>query len=119
MQTYALQNMLEKIRAYCLHKKHATESLPFDKNTLVFKVHNKIFALLRLEKNPLQITLKCNPKKAIELREEYYQIIPGYHANKKHWNTIIIENLPIDLIFQCIDESYQLVFDRLPKKMKY
>ena len=110
MQTYALQNMLEEIRAYCLHKKHATESLPFD---------NKIFALLRLEKNPLQITLKCNPKKAIELREEYYQIIPGYHANKKHWNTIKIENIPIDLIFQWIDESYQLFFDRLPKKMKY
>ena len=111
--------MLEEIRSYCLQKKYVTESLPFDKNTLVFKLHNKIFALLRLEKNPLHITLKCDPNKAIELREEYNQIIPGYHANKKHWNTIIIENLPIDLIFQCIDESYQLVFDRLPKKLKY
>ena len=119
MQTYALQNMLEEIRSYCLQKKYVTESLPFDKNTLVFKLHNKIFALLRLEKNPLHITLKCDPNKAIELREEYNQIIPGYHANKKHWNTIIIENLTIVLIRKWIDESYQLVYDRLPKKMKH
>ena len=111
--------MLEEIREYCLQKTNVTECLPFDKNTLVFKLHNKIFALIRLEKNPLHITLKCDPNKAVELREEYNQIIPGYHANKKHWNTIIIENLTIVLIRQWIDESYQLVYDRLPKKMKH
>ena len=83
--------MLEEIREYCLQKKNVTECLPFDENTLVFKLHNKIFALIRLEKDPLHITLKCNPNKALDLREKYTQILPGYHANKKHWNTIIME----------------------------
>ena len=111
--------MLEEIREYCLQKKYVTESLPFDINTLVFKLHNKIFALIRLEKNPLHITLKCNPNKALELREEYTQILPGYHANKKHWNTIILKNLPLSLIHEWIDESYQLVNNGLPKKLKF
>ena len=108
--------MLEEIREYCLQKKNVTECLPFDENTLVFKLHNKIFALIRLEKDPLHITLKCNPNKALDLREKYTQILPGYHSNKKHWNTIIMEALPLSLIHQWIDESYQLVNDRLPKK---
>ena len=110
--------MLEEIREYCLQKKNVTECLPFDENTLVFKLHNKIFALIRLEKDPLHITLKCNPNKALDIREKYTQILPGYHSNKKHWNTIIMEALPLSLIHQWIDESYQLVNDRLPKKMK-
>ena len=110
--------MLEEIREYCLQKKNVTECLPFDENTLVFKLQNKIFALIRLEKDPLHITLKCNPNKALDLREKYTQIFPGYHSNKKHWNTIIMEALPLSLIHQWIDESYQLVNDRLPKKMK-
>ncbi len=110
--------MLDEIREYCLQKTNVTECLPFDENTLVFKLHNKIFALIRLEKDPLQITLKCNPNKALELREKYTQILPGYHSNKKHWNTIIMEALPLSLIYQWIDESYQLVNNRLPKKMK-
>ena len=110
--------MLEEIRTYCLQKKHVTESLPFDKNTLVFKLHNKIFVLLRLEKDPLHITLKCNPKKALDLREEYTQIFPGYHANKKHWNTIVVENISLVLIYKWIDDSYQLVLNGLPKKLK-
>ena len=110
--------MLEVIREYCLQKKNVAESLPFDKNTLAFKLHNKIFALIRLEKDPLHITLKCNPNKALDLREEYTQILPGYHANKKHWNTIILEDLPLSLIRQWIDESYQLVNNKLPKKLK-
>lgn len=111
--------MLEKIREYCLQKTHVTESMPFDENTLVFKLYNKIFALIRLEKNPLHITLKCDPNKALELREEYTQILPGYHANKKHWNTIILKNLPLSLIHEWIDESYQLVNNGLPKKLKF
>ena len=110
--------MLKEIREYCLQKTNVTECLPFDENTLVFKLHNKIFALIRLEKDPLHITLKCNPNKALVLREKYTQILPGYHSNKKHWNTIIMEAFPLSLIHQLIDESYQLVNDRLPKKMK-
>ena len=110
--------MLEEIRAYCLNKPHVTESFPFDETTLVFKVHNKMFALFSLEKDPLRINLKCNPEKALELREEYAQVLPGYHMNKKHWNTIVVEDLPLTLIHQWIDESYQLVWDSLPKKLK-
>ena len=111
--------MLEKIRSYCLQKMYVKESFPFDENTLVFKLHNKIFTLIRLEKDPIHITVKCNPKKALELREEYTQIIPGFHANKKHWNTILVENISLELIYECIDDSYQLVWNGLPKKLKF
>ena len=110
--------MLEKIRSYCLQKMYVNESLPFDENTLVFKLHNKIFTLIRLEKDPIHITLKCDPKKALELREKYTQIIPGFHANKKHWNTILVENISLELIYEWIDDSYQLVWNGLPKKLK-
>ena len=109
--------MLEEIRAYCLNKPHVTESFPFDETTLVFKVHNKIFALFNLEKDPLRINLKCNPEKALELREEYAQVLPGHHMNKKHWNTIVLEGLPLTLIQQWINNSYQLVWDSLPKRL--
>ena len=78
-----------------------------------------MFALISLSKEPLQMNLKCDPEKAIELREEYYQVIPGYHSNKKHWNTIILENISIDFVKQWIDHSYQLVWDKLPKKRKF
>ena len=77
-----------------------------------------MFALFSLEKDPLRINLKCNPEKALELREEYAQVLPRYHMNKKHWNTIVVEDLPLTLIHQWIDESYQLVWDSLPKKLK-
>ena len=110
--------MLEEIREYCLQKKNVKESLPFDKNTLAFKLNNKIFALIRLEKDPLHITLKCNPNKALELREKYTQVLPGYHANKKHWNTIIIDGLSLKKLQEWIDHSYQLVWDKLPRKFK-
>ena len=77
--------MIEELRNYCLAKKHVSESFPFDESTLVFKVHNKMFALISLEQDPLRMNLKCEPEKAIELREEFWQVIPGYHSNKKHW----------------------------------
>ena len=109
--------MLEEIRAYCLNKPHVTESFPFDETTLVFKVYNKMFALFNLEKDPLRINLKCNPEKALELREEYAQVLPGYHMNKKHWNTIVLEGLPLTLIQQLIDNSYQLVLYSLSKRL--
>ena len=109
--------MLEEIRAYCLNKPFVKESFAFDETTLVFKVHNKMFALFSLGKNPLRINLKCNPEKTLELREEYTQVLPVYHMNKKHWNTIVLEGLPLKRIQQWIDNSYQLVWDSLPKKL--
>ena len=90
--------MLDELRTYCLSKPFVSESFPFDDTTLVFKLHHKIFALISLEQEPLRMNLKCDPQKAILFREKYYQVIPGYHSNKKHWNSIILENLPIPII---------------------
>ncbi len=109
---------IEEYRNYCLSKKGVTESFPFDSNTLVFKVLNKMFALADVE-NFESINLKCDPVRAIELREQYNGIKPGYHMNKKHWNTV--ENnsdVPDRLLYTLIDDSYQLVLDKLPKKVR-
>ena len=110
--------MIEELRNYCLAKNHVSESFPFDESTLVFKVHGKMFALISLEQDPLKMNLKCEPEKAIELREEFWQVIPGYHSNKKHWNTIIIDGLSLKQMQKWIDHSYQLVWDKLPRKIK-
>lgn len=110
--------MLDELRTYCLSKPFVSESFPFDDTTLVFKVHHKMFALISLEQEPLRMNLKCDPQKAILFREKYYQVIPGYHSNKKHWNSIILENLPIPIIKEWIDHSFQLVWQGLPKKLK-
>ena len=110
--------MIDVLREHCLAKKEVNESFPFDENTLVFKVYDKMFALISLEREPLQMNLKCEPEKAIELREEYYQVIPGYHSNKKHWNTIVLENISIEVVKKWIDHSYDLVWQKLPKKIK-
>lgn len=110
--------MIEELREYCLSKKFVSESFPFDESTLVFKVHNKMFALFSLEKDPLRINLKCDPEKAIELREEYWQVIPGYHSNKKHWNTVIIDQLTLSQVCEWIEHSYNLVWEKLPKRLK-
>ena len=110
--------MIDVLREHCLAKKEVSESFPFDENTLVFKVYDKMFALISLEREPLQMNLKCEPEKAIELREEYYQVIPGYHSNKKHWNTIVLENISIEVVKKWIDHSYDLVWQKLPKKIK-
>ena len=109
--------MIEELREYCLSKKFVSESFPFDESTLVFKVHNKMFALFSLEKDPLRINLKCDPEKAIELREEYWQVIPGYHSNKKHWNTIIIDQLTLSQVCEWIEHSYNLVWEKLPNRL--
>lgn len=102
---------IEQIQSYCLHKADTEESLPFGPDTLVFKVKGKIFLLVGLDNHPLQFNVKCDPEKAIELREEYPEhILPGFHMNKKHWNTVVVDgSLPKQLILQCIDDSYQLV----------
>jgi predicted DNA-binding protein (MmcQ/YjbR family) len=100
----------EEIRMYALSKENVTEGFPFGENTLVFKVNEKIFLLMGLDSHPLQFNVKCNPDRAIELREEYPDaIMPGYHMNKKHWNTIIVDGLKSIMIKEMIDDSYDLV----------
>lgn len=100
---------------YCLAKPAVTESYPFGPNTLVLKVCDKIFALFSLDSDTLRVNLKCDPRWAEELREEWPEIIPGYHMNKKHWNTVDLEgSLPHHLIKKMADHSYQLVVASLP-----
>jgi predicted DNA-binding protein (MmcQ/YjbR family) len=110
---------VETIREHCLAKKAVTEGFPFGPDTLVFKVHNKIFLLVPLESSPLQFNAKCDPEKAVELRERYDAIRPGYHMNKKLWNTITIDHsLTNQLVLALIDDSYALVVKSLPKKLQ-
>lgn len=109
---------VEEARLYCLSKNRAEESFPFDDKTLVFKVSNKMFALLDLE-NGSSINLKCDPEEAVYLREHHSEITPGYHMNKKHWNTVLInQTLSDDLIKELIDDSYNLVVNSLSKKRR-
>ena len=109
---------IETIREYCLCKQAVTESLPFDDTTLVFKVAGKIFALMSLD-GDFGLNLKCDPERAIELREQYTEIIPGYHMNKVHWNTVQLDgNLPEQLILELIDHSYEIIVKGLPLKIK-
>ena len=110
---------VEDISEYCLIKKGVTEDFPFDEETLVFKVMGKMFALIPLERIPLQINLKCEPELAVEIRERYEAIKPGYHMNKKHWITILVDGtLRNELIYRWIDESYNLVVKGLRKTEK-
>ena len=110
---------VEELRDYCLSLKGTTESFPFDEFSLVLKVQGKMFALIPLDNPETQIALKCDPEKAIALREEYSAVVPAWHFNKKHWNTVFIDNrLTRKLICEWIDNSYQLVVAGLPKKLK-
>jgi len=107
---------LEQIRNYCLSKKGATESLPFDEDTPVYKVMNKIFLLANLN-SPYSINIKCDPEKAVELREKYDDVVPGYHMNKAHWNTVYIETTISDKLYcKWIDHSYDLIIKGLKRK---
>ena len=109
---------IDEIIAYCLSKKGAEESFPFDETTLVMKVGGKIFILISLEVN-FWLNLKCDPERAIELRESYPAISPGYHMSKKHWNTIIADGTVNDDVLQkWIDHSYELVVASLPLKLR-
>lgn len=108
----------EDFREYCLRKPFVSEGFPFDQSTLVFKVGGKIFALADIDKFD-SVNLKSDPEKAIDLRETFSGIIPGYHMNKKHWNTVMVNTDVSDQLFkQMIDDSYELVYRSLPKKMK-
>lgn len=114
---------IEQYRDFCLAKKGVTESFPFDQNTLVFKVSGKMFALTSLkdwEEGIQFINLKCNPEYAIELRTTYDSIDSGYHMSKKHWNSVRIHQgeLPLQLIHELINHSYDLVVKSLTKKEK-
>ncbi|MGB8706078.1 MAG: MmcQ/YjbR family DNA-binding protein [Gillisia sp.] len=111
---------IEHLRDYCLSKKGVTEELPFGPDTLVFKVMGKIFALASLDAIPLTVNLKCDPDKAPNLRDEYPDnILPGYHMNKKHWNTLVLDgNLQNSLIFELTDHSYEQVRGGLTKKLQ-
>ncbi len=102
---------IEQLRNYCIAKGEAEESFPFGPDTLVFKTKGKMFLLVGLDSHPLQFNVKCDPENAIELREIYPQnILPGYHMNKKYWNTIIVDGiLSTRQLQQFVDESYELI----------
>lgn len=107
---------LEKFREYCLGKPGCTEDLPFDETTIVFRVGGKIFALTDLEALPFTFNLKCDPVRAIELRESYDCIKPGWHMNKKHWNTVEPDGIqPDSFYYELADHSYELVLKSLKK----
>ncbi|MET3732269.1 MmcQ/YjbR family DNA-binding protein [Moheibacter stercoris] len=110
---------IEDFHQYCLSKKAVTEEFPFGPETLVFKVGGKIFALSGLDNPEFSVNLKCDPTYAEELRENYEEVQPGYHMNKKHWNTISFEgNLSEELLQKLIDHSYELVVKSLSKQKR-
>jgi hypothetical protein len=109
---------IEELHHYCSLKQGATDCFPFDNRTLVFKVYGKMFALVDVEECT-SINLKCDPDFAIELREQYTAVQPGFHMSHKHWNTIQFQNDVDDLLLkELIDHSYQLVYKGLPKKVR-
>lgn len=111
--------MLEEVYEHCRAKACVTEGFPFGEDVLVFKVCEKIFALLMLNDTPLRINLKCEPLQALEWRESYDSVVEGYHMNKKHWNTVILSpELPGHFIFEMIDHSYDQVVKGLSKAQK-
>jgi predicted DNA-binding protein (MmcQ/YjbR family) len=111
---------IETFRHYCLSKKGVTESLPFDEVTLVFKVMSKMFAITSLDGEACHVTLKCDPEYALELREQYAEIQPGFHTNKKHWNTVLFEggSLRDDFLRELTGHSYEMVVKGMKKSEK-
>jgi predicted DNA-binding protein (MmcQ/YjbR family) len=111
---------IESFRAYCLSKPGVTEEFPFDADTLVYKVMGKMFAATGLSEINYSVNLKCDPERAIELRDRYPQIQPGYHMNKRHWNTVFFEEgLSDEFLIELIDDSYHLVVKGLPKTLRH
>ena len=111
---------LDELRAYCLAKPATEETLPFGPDTLVFKAGGKMFALTGLDEADLRVNLKCDPDRAVELRDRHPEIRPGWHMNKKHWNTVYLEegDLSDELVRELIDHSYALVIGSLTKKKR-
>ena len=109
---------IEEIRDYCLAKPGVTEDMPFGEDTLVFRVGEKLFLLTSLSQGD-RINVKCDPERAIELREQHTEVQPGYHMNKRHWNTVHTNgNLTRKQICDMIDHSYELVMKSLPKNIR-
>lgn len=119
MQSNSLSRMdIEMLRAYCLSKKGVTESFPFDDNVLTFKVMGKVFALTGVDLFE-SVNLKCDPEYAVELRASFQAVEPGYHMNKKHWNTVSVNaDLPDAQVYELIDLSYDLVVKGLTKALR-
>ena len=112
-------NDLESLRAYINDRPGVTESFPFDNDTLVFKAGGKMFALIPIEREPLSVTLKCDPDRAQDLRAKYDDITGAYHMNKKHWNSIALTGrVPLAEVRALIEHSYELVVAGLPKKQQ-
>lgn len=109
---------IEEYREYCLSLPHTTEDFPFDEEVLVFRVGGKIFSLTNI--NGFEsVNLKCDPERAVELRERYDGIRPGYHMNKQHWNTIVMDgSVPDALVCELVQHSYALIFRSLPAKLR-
>lgn len=109
----------DDLRTYCLAKPGVSEDMPFGDEVLVFRVMQKMFALTNIEQLPTSVNLKCDPERAVELREMYAAVRPGYHMNKRHWNTVVLDgSLDGRLVRDLIDHSYQLVVASLPKRVR-
>ncbi len=107
---------IDSLREYCLGKKGTAEDFPFDETVLAIRVAGKMFVLANLENTPLTINLKCDPEKALELRDRYEAVTPGYHMNKRHWNTVVLNGtVPDREVREWIDHSYELVAAGLPR----
>lgn len=111
---------VEEVRDYCIQKKGVTEEFPFDSDTLVFKVMGKIFLLMSLTSQPLRVNLKMDVDLVPEYREKYADVVPGFHMNKKHWNTVIFEgsNIPRKELLWMVDHSYNEAVKKLTKKLQ-
>jgi predicted DNA-binding protein (MmcQ/YjbR family) len=110
---------IETLREYCLSKPQAKETFPFGPDTIVYKVANKAFLLVSLDAEDLRFNVKCDPELAVELREQYSCVLPGWHMNKKHWNTIVVDgSVAVRQIKEWIDHSYELVVKSLPSLSK-
>lgn len=107
---------IDEILQYCKEKPGAEETFPFYESTLVMKVCGKMFLLVPLEKQPVNISVKTDPEWSFELREQHHQITGAYHMNKTHWNSVVCEGLKKELILKLIDHSYELIVKSLPKK---
>ncbi len=109
---------IEDIRDYCLSKEFVDEGFPFDNDTLVFKVMSKMFLLISL-KEPNHFNVKCDPEKAVELREQFSEVVAGWHMNKTKWNTVYVDgSLTRKQLIEMIDHSYDEVIKGLPKKLQ-
>ncbi|MCX5140166.1 MmcQ/YjbR family DNA-binding protein [Streptomyces sp. NBC_00338] len=105
----------EELKAFCLEFNASAEEFPFGPETSVFKVLGKVFALTALDGQPLTVNLKCDPDAAVRLREEYEAVVPGWHMNKRHWNTVTVSGVPDARLRELIEDSYDLVVAGLPR----